>query len=510
MRTSGLFLHVTSLPSAYGIGDLGPAAYRFADFLKRAEQTLWQVLPLGPVGAGASPYSSPSSFAGNPLLISPERLVERGLLEESELAPAHDFPKERVDFSQVIPFKEELLRKAFRRFEEEPARFGEAALKRFRSENDGWLGDYALYMALKDAHGGGSWTGWPRALARREAKALDAAREEHARALEQHAFWQWLFYEQWEALKRYCHARGLELFGDLPIYAAHDSADVWANQDLFFLDNDGQPTVVSGVPPDYFSETGQRWGNPIYRWDRMQKNGYAWWTERLRAVLGRVDLVRLDHFRGFEAYWEIPADEETAVNGRWVDGPGAPFFEKLRQEIGALPVVAEDLGIITDDVRALMKTLRLPGMAVLPFGLGDGPSSTNVPHHYHRRLAAYTSTHDTDTFCGWYATADEEHQQFARRTLGIENGQVGKKLHWAAVRAVMASVAERAVFSVQDLLGLGSEARMNTPGEGGGNWAWRLEEGQLTDKIAERLAALTETYDRAPRTQKKSQKKVTN
>ncbi len=518
MRSSGLFLHVTSLPGPYGIGDLGAAGRRFADFLRRARQRYWQMLPLGPVGPGASPYSSPSAFAGNPLLISPEPLLERGLLADDDLKPAADFPAGRVDYDRVIPFKEQFLQKAFARFEAQATPDEEEALQRFQQDNAAWLGDYALFMALREAHGGAPWTRWPAPLRRRTASALREARQKHARAIRKHVFRQHLFDRQWTALRDYCHARGVRLFGDLPIYVDHNSADVWAHQDLFRLDKKGQPTVVSGVPPDYFSETGQRWGNPIYRWDVMQQRGFAWWTRRLRAVLGRVDLLRLDHFRGFEAYWEIPAEEETAVNGRWVEGPGAALFEALRDELGAqrdapqgapLPVVAEDLGVITPEVRALMRQFDLPGMAVLPFGFEGGPSSEYLPHHYRRRLAAYTSTHDTDTLAGWYASADDEDENnseaearaFAAQYLSLESlprtrSGDGASIHGPALRALMASVAERVVFPMQDVLGLGSAARMNTPGAGGNSWRWRLTAAQFEAADDAWLARLTTMYDR--------------
>ncbi len=523
-RSSGIFLHLTSLPGPYGIGDMGRAARRFADFLAQARQRYWQILPVGPVGPGASPYSSPSAFAGSPLLIGPEPLLERGLLTDGDLEAAPSFPAGHVDYGRVIPFKLDLLKKAFERFEAGASAADHRALDRFRSENAGWLGDFALFMALREAHDEAPWTRWDAPLRRRSPDALRAAREEHARAIRRHVFWQHVFAKQWQALRDYCHARGLRLFGDLPIYVDHNSADVWANQELFRLDGAGQPTVVAGVPPDYFSETGQRWGHPIYQWEDMRANGFVWWTRRLRATLRRVDLVRLDHFRGFEAYWEIPAEEETAVNGRWVDGPGAALFEALDEALDGLPVVAEDLGVITPPVRALMDRFGIPGMAVLSFGLEGGPSSEYLPHHYHRRLVAYTSTHDTDTFSGWYADAsrtpparepsaraedndagsndaDKEAaaaneiapQPFAERYLGVAEGA---PVHRPAVRALTASVARRVVFPMQDVLGLGSGARMNTPGAGGDNWRWRLTAAQLEAADAAWLARLAETYDR--------------
>ena len=500
---SGLLLHVTSLPSPYGIGDLGPAAYAFADVLARTHQRIWQVLPLGPIGYGHSPYSSPSTFAGNPLFVSPERLVDDGLLTSEDLADAPDFPQDRVDFDRVLPFRRALLEKAYRRHAERPDVRAEA-FGRFREQNADWLGDYALFMALKEALGG-AWTDWPQLLALRHEEALHEARERHAEAVQMHEFWQWLFAEQWAALKAYCNERQIALFGDIPIYVAHDSADVWANAEQFFLDEGGRPTVVSGVPPDYFSETGQRWGNPIYRWDKMQAEGYTWWKRRMASVLSQVDLVRLDHFRAFAAYWEIPAKEETAINGRWVDGPGGDLFGALRDALGALPVVAEDLGVITPDVRALMAEQGFPGMAVLLFAFGGDPASPFLPHNHLPAQVAYTGTHDNDTVAGWWrerqstedAEAVEESRQFTRAYLDLDQGREAD-VHWAFVRTLMGSVARTAIAPVQDLLGLGNEARMNTPGQGQGNWGWRLQPGQLTPDVEERLRHLTELYDRVP------------
>lgn len=498
-----MLLHITSLPSPYGIGDLGPAAYAFADVLARTHQRLWQVLPLGPIGYGHSPYSSPSTFAGNPLFISPEQLLEAGLLEPGDLANAPDFPQDHVDFDRVIPFRRALLENAYRRFEAAPDVHA-GPFERFQAQNADWLGDYALFMALKEAHGG-AWTDWPRPLALRHEEALEEAREQHAEAVRMHQFWQWLFAEQWAALKAYCHRQGITLFGDIPIYVAHDSADVWANPDRFYLDEAGRPTVVAGVPPDYFSETGQRWGNPIYRWDAMRENGYAWWKRRIAAVLDQVDLVRLDHFRAFAAYWEIPAEEETAIHGRWVDGPGAGLFEALEEELGALPVVAEDLGVITPDVRALMAEQGFPGMAVLLFAFHGDPASPFLPHNHLPNQIAYTGTHDNDTIVGWWkerfstedAEAVERSRQFTRAYLDLDD-QREADVHWAFIRTLLGSVARTVIVPAQDLLGLGNEARMNTPGQGRGNWGWRLRPEQFTPDVQDRLRTLTELYDRTP------------
>jgi len=497
-RVSGILLHITSLPSRYGIGDLGSAAFRFADFLTRTNQRLWQVLPLGPVGFADSPYSATSTFAGNPLLISPEPLVEYGLLTEDDLAPLTELPDERVDYGRVGPLKKTALRKAFERYEETGSGISETDLQQFRQEQSSWLDDYALYAALKDAHDGAPWTAWPAPLVRRDPDALDQAREEHAARIRMHVFWQYLFHRQWRALQSYCHARDIRLFGDLPIYVARDSADVWANQDLFKLDADGQPTVVAGVPPDYFSPEGQRWGNPLYRWDTMKTNGYQWWKDRMRHTLDRVDLVRLDHFRGFEAYWEIPAESETAVNGQWRDGPGASFFEDMEDELGALPVVAEDLGVITDEVEALRDQFDFPGMAVLQFAFENDPSNDFLPHNYRRNLVAYPGTHDNNTTVGWW-TEDltlPEARTYARDYLNLDGADAD--IHEQALRYLMASVADRVVTPLQDVLGLGSEARMNNPGRPqADNWTWRVTPDQFTDAAEEHLSTLTRVYGRA-------------
>lgn len=495
-RSSGLLLHLTSLPGALGLGDLGPASHRFAGFLARSGQRLWQMLPVVPTGPGHSPYSSPSTFAGSPLLISPEGLLEDGLLEAADLAEAPPFPAGRVDFDLAIPFRQGLLRRAAARFEAGAAPHLAQPFEAFCHRHASWLDDHALFMALKEAHGGAAWTAWPEPLRRRERAALERARREEAEAVERHRLWQFLFERQWTALRAACAAHGVRLVGDLPVYVALESADVWAHPELFQLDERGRPTAVAGVPPDYFSETGQRWGNPLYRWDRMREGGFQWWTARLARTLEMVDLVRLDHFRGFEAYWAIPAEEETAEKGTWVEGPGRALFEALEARLGRpLPVIAENLGVITPGVTGLMERSGLPGMAVLLFGFEGEAGSEHLPHNFATRLVAYTGTHDNDTVLGWWRSAPAEARARARRYLGFE---AEAEAPWAFIRAVMTSVAETAVVPVQDLLGLGAEARMNTPGEERGNWAWRLEEGALTNELAERLRALTDVSGRRP------------
>ena len=506
-RSSGLLLHITSLPSRFGIGDLGPNAYRFADVLAGAGQRVWQMLPVVPVAHSYSPYASPSTFAGNPLMISPERLLDEGLLHPEDLADGPDLPDHTVDFEHVIPYKRHLLERAFERFETRDDSAIRDAFDRFCQDQAAWLDDYALFTALKEAFDDRAWTEWPVALAHRHPEALAHARDEHARAVRMHAFWQFLFDRQWNALHAYCRDRGIAILGDVPIYVAHDSADVWAAPHLFFLDAAGNPTVVAGVPPDYFSETGQRWGNPLYRWDVMQADDYTWWTHRLRRAITLFGMIRLDHFRGFAAYWEVPAHEETAINGRWVGGPGAVLFERLEANLGRLPILAENLGIITDDVTALMKQFDFPGMAVLQFGFGGDTDNEHLPHNYTHHLVVYSGTHYNDTLLGWWTNAEStlnaetvaREQAYARHYLNL-GPEAQDDLHWRCIRMLMASSASLVVTPVQDVLGLGSDARMNTPGTESGNWGWRLLPGQLdalSGDPARHLHALTRIFGRS-------------
>lgn len=494
-RQSGILLHITSLSSDYGIGDLGPAAYRFADFLTRTEQRIWQVLPVGPVGRGASPYSSASTFAGSPLLISPEPLVEYGLLDEDDLAPLAELPDDHVDYERLVPRKHRVLRTAYQRFEAEQSSVDTSQLEQFRRRQSSWINDYALFAALREVHGS-PWTHWPTPLARRDTDALAEARDEHADAVRRHTFWQYLFHRQWTALQAYCRPRNVQLFGDLPIYVAHDSADVWAHQELFKLDDQGEPAVVAGVPPDYFSSEGQRWGNPIYRWDRMEEAGWNWWTERLRQTFARFDLVRLDHFRGFEAYWEIPAESSSAIKGEWRDGPGPAFFRAMENELGELPVVAEDLGVITEEVDTLREIFGYPGMSVLQFAFETDPTNEFLPHNYERNLVAYPGTHDNNTTVGWWCEdVGANAKSFAQSYLDLPSPDI--EIHRECMRTLMASVADRVVIPMQDVMGLGSEARMNTPGETEGNWSWRFTPDQISKDDEEMLTDLTVLYGRA-------------
>jgi 4-alpha-glucanotransferase len=495
-RSSGILLHPTSLPGRYGIGDLGAEARRFADFLAAAGQTLWQVLPLGPTGFGDSPYQCFSARAGNPLLISLERLTELGWLDASALATAPEFPEDRVDFERLIPWKMALLQSA----KPPPSGFRE-----FCEANQHWLDDFALFMALKEHHHFVEWTRWEPGARDRDPKALAKCREQLAKPIAAQKFLQFVFFEQWRELRDYARQRRVRIMGDLPIYVAHDSADVWANPQHFHLDALGNPTVVAGVPPDYFSQTGQLWGNPIYRWDLLAKDGYRWWLDRFRAAFETVDMVRLDHFRGFEAYWEIPASEPTAVHGRWVKGPGAALFRAARSALGELPLVAENLGVITPEVEAMRHEFALPGMAVLQFAFGtDAQAPTFRPHKYPREVVAYTGTHDSDTTVGWWSSkgrgestrSDDDirrERDFAMRYLNTD----GREIHWVLIRALLASVADTVLFPLQDVLGLGTEARMNLPATLGGNWRWRYRAGAPTPELAQRLGELTRLYERA-------------
>jgi 4-alpha-glucanotransferase len=497
-RTSGILLHPTSLPGPFGIGDLGPAAYEFVDFLAASGQGLWQVLPLGPTGFGDSPYQCPSSFAGNPLLISPERLLELGWIDAADLEHP-DLPAGRVDFGAVRTWKRALLGRAYQGFLARGAASDREDLARFREHHRHWLEDYALYTAIKLEHGMRPWTEWPEPLALREPKALSSWAKAQRERIERQVFVQYLFFRQWSELRRYAHERGVHVVGDIPIFVAHDSSEVWTHRDWFELDPHGHPTVIAGVPPDYFSATGQRWGNPLYRWPALAASGYRFWVERLRHVLEMTDLVRVDHFRGFAGYWEIPASEATAVHGRWVPGPGMALFEALKSALGEeLPLIAEDLGVITPDVEALRDGLGLPGMAILQFAFEDTSGgfgrSEFLPHNHRRRLAVYTGTHDNNTLLGWWATLDPTLQHHARRYLNSDAAEI----QWDFIRAALASVADLALFPMQDILGLGPEACMNRPGISEGNWVWRYTRDQLDADTPGRLLELTRLYGRLP------------
>lgn len=495
-RSSGILLHPTSLPGPWGIGDLGPSAFAFVDFLAAAGQRFWQILPLGPTGYGDSPYQCFSAFAGNPLLISLDTLIQRGLLSYDEVASAaaeRRLSPDTVHYGEVIAFKMPLLRQVFERVREGAAPDLVEAFQAFRAEQSAWLADYALFMALKEAHNGRPWNEWTPELRDRLPDALVAARQEHALAIAFQEFLQFLFFRQWKRLKAYANERNILIIGDAPIFVAYDSADVWANRQLFFLDDVGLPTVVAGVPPDYFSATGQRWGNPLYRWREMARDGYAWWIARLRAAFAQVDVLRLDHFRGFAAYWEVRADEETAINGRWVKGPGADLFVRLEQALGSLPIIAEDLGLITPDVHALRDQFGFPGMKVLQFAF-DTPANPYLPHNHVPNCVVYTGTHDNNTTVGWFQSLSEEERERVRAYLGRD----GSDIAWDLMRLALMSVADLAIIPLQDVLRLGAEARMNTPGLLGQNWAWRFRAEALNEGLAGGLRFLTAVYGRLP------------
>jgi 4-alpha-glucanotransferase len=491
-RTAGILLHPTSLPGPYGIGDLGPAAHAWVDALARAGQTWWQILPLGPTGYADSPYQCFSAFAGNPYLISPDLLIQEGLLHVDDLTGAQ-FPADRVDYGPVIEFKRRLLTRAWQNFQSGAAVGLRSPFEDFRARQPDWLDNFGLFMALKEAHGGVSWIEWPDEYIERRPKALARAKSELAGAIGRHQFGQFLFFRQWRELKAYANDRGLRLIGDIPIFVSGDSADVWSHPDLFFLDEHGQPTVVAGVPPDYFSDTGQLWGNPLYNWAELRKTNYTWWVARMRATLDQVDLIRLDHFRGFEAYWEIPAGMPTAQIGQWVPGPGIDLFQTLQRELGGLPLIAEDLGVITPEVEALREHLGLPGMRILQFAFGGAVENRFLPHNYEHNTVVYTGTHDNDTTRGWYATLTPGEGDFLRRYLARDAHDIS----WDLIRLAWASVANCAVAPLQDILNLGTEARMNLPGRPAGNWGWRFTGDMLSGASLDRLRALTELYGRA-------------
>jgi 4-alpha-glucanotransferase len=487
-RASGVLLHPTSLPGP-GMGDLGPEAYAFVEWLGAARQTLWQLLPLVAVNEGGSPYNALSALAGNPLLLSPAELAREGWIAGEETAAPAGLPTEGIDFGAVLRWKEALVRSALERLD--GARRSE--LDAYRRREADWLEDYVLFRALRDRHGPG-WTGWPAPLRDRAPDALAAARRELAEPMEVHALAQLLFDRQWDALRSAARARGILVIGDLPIFVAHDSADVWARREIFALDHGGHPAVVSGVPPDYFSATGQLWGNPLYRWDVLEEEGYGWWIERFRRTLRMVDVVRIDHFRGFESYWEVRAGAADAIEGRWLPGPGRALFDALEAALGSLPLIAEDLGIITPEVERLRDTLELPGMRVLQFAFGeDDPANPHRPGNYPVRSVAYTGTHDNDTVSGWYRSVGAEER--ARADLAA--GGAGGEPHWRMIEAVMRSAAAWVVFPIQDVLGLSGGARMNTPGRAEGNWTWRLRPGELVPEAAARLARLVAAAGRA-------------
>ena len=502
-RASGILLHPTSLPGHFGIGDLGNEARHFADFLSASGQTIWQILPLGPTGYGDSPYACYSAFAGNTLLISPELLLKDGLITKSDLAELPSLPAERVDFGEVHRTRQRTLKKAFANFQTNTDTKLQSAFETFAEQNASWLHDYALFRALKHSHDGAAWTQWEPELVRRSAPVLARARADLHLEIEAQKFYQFIFFRQWLDLKSYSKRRRIKIIGDIPIFVAHDSADVWTNPEQFKLNPDGTPIVVAGVPPDYFSKTGQYWGNPLFNWDHMRADGFKWWIERVRAALQMVDVVRIDHFRGFAACWEIPGGDTTAEHGRWVEAPGRELFSAIRNAVGELPIIAEDLGVITPDVEKLRDDFGFPGMRVLQFAFSSDAKNNDLPHNYHHHMAVYTGTHDNDTTVGWFkgvagqgstrmAKEIERERKFCLQYLKTD----GKEIHWDFIRTVFASVANTAIVPLQDVLGLGSEARMNLPNSTAGNWLWRFKAEALTDKIGQRLRDLSQLYGR--------------
>jgi len=503
-RCSGILLHPTSLPGPHGVGDLGREAHRFVDFLARAGQRYWQMLPVGPLGGGASPYDSPSAFAGSPLLISLQILVDRGLLDPSDLVAPPRFEGRRANYAAAIRFREKRLRRAFARFEARSDPGERSELNQFLEQQRGWLWDYSLFRALKASNGPAPWTAWPEDMKKRHPAALERARRDLDKEVRFHDFLQFEFSRQWSSLKNYANWRGVKLLGDVPMFVAHDGSDVWANQSIFQLDQRGERRVVAGVPPDYFSAEGQRWGNPLYDWSALREDGYGWWISRFKTTLERFDALRLDHFIGFHRYWEIPGTSESARDGRFVGVPGDDFFEKVQAALGGLPFIAEDLGLLTPEVAALRDRFELPGMRVLEFAFVD-TSRDYQPHRFPKSTVVYTGTHDNDTVVGWLSAHERTGVERDTRALREEReralayaGSDGHEAHWDMIRLALMSVANTAIFPLQDLLGLGTEARMNVPGTATGNWAFRALESEFSAGVIERMSGLCESYERIP------------
>jgi 4-alpha-glucanotransferase len=491
-RSSGILIHPTSLPGKFGVGDIGINARDFIDLLNQSGCSLWQVLPLGPTGYGDSPYQCFSAFAGNPYLISPQDLLEDNLLHPDDLVDIPTFQNDKVDYGQVIYWKLNILDRSYLQFEKNPNSNFHRSFQEFKHEQSYWLTDFALFMAIKEAHGGAPWTTWEPGLRDRKSSSLEEARIKFDYAIQRQMYRQFIFFQQWQKLREYAHAHGIQIIGDAPIFVAHDSSDVWVHRELFFLDKKGNPTVVAGVPPDYFSPTGQLWGNPLYNWKMHQEDGYDWWYRRMRSVLSLVDILRLDHFRGFAGYWEVPADDKTAENGRWVSGPGKHFFDVLQNKLGELPIIAEDLGVITPDVVEMRQAYELPGMKILQFGFEGSPDDPFLPHNYPVNCVVYTGTHDNDTVKGWYERVSPQSRDFCRRYLA----RGGNDLSWDFIRAIWSSVAMFAIAPMQDFLSLGNEARMNYPGNPSGNWSWRMRPNAFNQNLVSRISEINYLYSR--------------
>ncbi len=495
-RSSGILLHPTSLPSRFGIGDLGEEAYRFIDFLRQSHQRIWQILPLGPTSYGNSPYLCYSALALNPLLISPDKLVAAELISPSALDDLPTLNPERVDFEAVKSLKADLFQQAWTTFQQEDLPELKADFVAFIEHQADWLTDYALFTALKEHHLGAGWHTWDLAIAERHPEAIRYWQDLLAEEIRYHQFLQFLTFRQWQELKTYANENQVLIFGDIPIYVAHDSSDVWSNPDIFCLNEEtGEAALMAGVPPDYFSETGQLWGNPVYNWEKLQETDFAWWVNRFRSVLKYVDIVRIDHFRGFEAFWAVPEGEKTAVNGEWVEAPGREFLTTLKAELGDdLPIVAEDLGVITPAVEALRDDFHFPGMKVLHFAFDSDSGNGFLPFNYYDRNAlVYTGTHDNDTTVGWFNQRSPEEQKRVTDYLGCI---CNEGIHWSLIRLALASVANIAIFPLQDVMGLGNDARMNLPGTAEGNWGWRYQPEMLHPWLSEHLGWLTALHGR--------------
>ncbi|MEA5593598.1 4-alpha-glucanotransferase [Rivularia sp. UHCC 0363] len=496
-RSSGILLHPTSFPSRFGIGDLGNEAYRFIDFLKDSSQHYWQILPLGPTGFGNSPYMCYSALAGNPLLISPEKLRDRGLLSDDDFANLPEFPLDNVDYQQVESTKIPLLKKACSNFKANITQEQQQAFEEFSSSKAYWLDDYSLFMALKHSTNGASWNSWDEDIAKRKPEAIEKAKKELEDEVFYHKFLQFEFHNQWSDLRQYANECGVKIIGDIPIYVAHDSADVWGNPENFCLDKEtGEAALMAGVPPDYFSATGQLWGNPVYDWKQLEKQNFKWWVKRFEAMLDYVDIIRIDHFRGFESFWAVPLGEETAENGEWIEAPGDKLFEAIKKQLGTLPVLAEDLGTITPEVEALRDKFEFPGMKVLLFAFGGDASNPYLPFNVQENnCVIYTGTHDNNTTVGWYESATDDE----KRNLSFYLGSISPDgVHWDMIRLAMASVANVAIFPLQDILGLGANARMNIPSKGEGNWEWRYRHEAMNSELSQRMKYFVEFFGRSP------------
>ena len=495
-RSSGILVHPTSFPSRFGIGDMGIEAYRFIDFLVESDQQYWQVLPLGPTGYGNSPYSCYSAMAGNPLLINPELLRDDQLLADEDFGNLPEFPLDYVDFERAIALKVPLLKKACENFKTKASPMQQKEFSAFCESKENWLEDYALFMALKDNFGGVSWNNWEPEIARREPESLEKWRQQLNDEIYYYKYVQFEFFGQWTELKRYANLRDIKIIGDIPIYVAHDSADVWSHREIFCLDEaSGEPALMAGVPPDYFSETGQLWGNPVYNWEKLQASNFQWWVERFEAIFAYVDVTRIDHFRGFEAYWAVKRGQETAMYGEWIKAPGTALLDLINQKFGNLPIIAEDLGVITPEVEALRDRYEFPGMKILQFAFGAGPGDPFLPFNYDRNCVVYTGTHDNDTTVGWFNQLSNDERDEVLRYLGCIDPQ---GIHWSLIRMGWMSIANMAIVPFQDLLGLGTDARMNFPGKAEGNWGWRYRPEALNREVGDRLKSMTYISGRAP------------